>query len=142
MTRITIRAVLEPSPSGAVSSLGGRLRCPGPRASGGSPPEGLGAYAAGIFTAEPSSTEGALTLLLPIGARGIGMGRAVTASSGPESVFWNPAGLARLEQGRFLRVPREPPGRRGHGILPGSGPATAWEHWASPTNSWTWGTRI
>jgi len=71
-------------------------------ASGGSPPESLAAYASGIFTAEPSSTEGALTLLLPIGSRAIGMGRAVTASSGPESVFWNPAGLARLEEGSFL----------------------------------------
>jgi hypothetical protein len=74
----------------------------GAQASGGKPPEGLGAYAAGIFTAEPSSTEGALTLLLPIGARGIGMGRAVTASAGTESVFWNPAGLARLEGGSFF----------------------------------------
>ena len=68
----------------------------------GRPPLGLGAYAAGIFTAEPSSTEGALTLLLPIGARGIGMGRAVTAAMGPESVFWNPAGLARLEGESFF----------------------------------------
>ena len=66
------------------------------------PPENLATYAAGIFTAEVSSTEGALTLLLPIGARGIGMGRAVTASPGPESVFWNPAGLARLEGGSFF----------------------------------------
>jgi len=69
--------------------------------SGWKPPEGLAAYAQGLFTAEPSSTEGALTLLLPIGARGLGIGRAVTASSGPESVFWNPAGLARLEDGSF-----------------------------------------
>jgi len=70
--------------------------------SGGRPPEGLATYAAGLFTAEPSSTEGALTLLLPTGARGIGMGRAVTASRGAESVFWNPAGLARLEEGSFF----------------------------------------
>ncbi len=69
---------------------------------GGKPPEGLSLYASGIFTAEPSSTEGALTLLLPIGARGIAMGRAVTASAGPESVFWNPAGVARLEGGSFV----------------------------------------
>jgi hypothetical protein len=61
----------------------------------------LAAYAAGIFTAEPSSTEGALTLLLPIGAKGVGMGRAVSASLGPESVFWNPAGIARLDRGSF-----------------------------------------
>jgi len=69
--------------------------------SSGKPPESLAAYAAGLFTAELSSTEGALTLLLPIGARGLGMGRAVTASTGPESVFWNPAGLARLDEGSF-----------------------------------------
>jgi hypothetical protein len=29
------------------------------------------------------------------------MGRALTAIPGPESVFWNPAGLARLEEGQF-----------------------------------------
>ena len=87
---------------GLFSPWAGAYEAQAQRASGGRPPEGLGAYAAGIFTAEPSSTEGALTLLLPIGARGIGMGRAVTASSGPESVFWNPAGLARLEQGGFF----------------------------------------
>ena len=66
-----------------------------------SEPPALQVYAAGIFSAQPSSTEGALTLLLPIGARGIGMGRAVTTSTGAESVFWNPAGLARMEGGSF-----------------------------------------
>jgi len=71
-------------------------------ASSGGPPGDLGAYAAGIFTAAPSSTEGALTLLLPIGAKGIAMGRAVTSSPGRESVFWNPAGLAALEGGSFF----------------------------------------
>jgi hypothetical protein len=67
----------------------------------GNPEGSLAAYAAGIFSSEPSSTEGALTLLLPTGAKGVGMGRAVTASPGPESVFWNPAGLARLDRGHF-----------------------------------------
>jgi hypothetical protein len=66
------------------------------------PSDDLGAYAAGIFTTASSSTEGALTLLLPIGAKGIAMGRAVTASNGRESVFWNPAGMARLEEGSFF----------------------------------------
>ena len=43
-------------------------------------------------------TEGALFLLLPVGARAVGMGHAVVAErSGSESVWWNPAGLARLE---------------------------------------------
>jgi hypothetical protein len=71
-------------------------------ATGDRPPDDLGAYAAGIFTASQDFTEGAQTLLLPIGAKGISMGRAVTASPGRESVFWNPAGLARLEDGSFF----------------------------------------
>ncbi len=101
MTGLLQRTVLFPFGLGLIVFL---LRvCPAKAqgSTGGKPPEGLGAYAAGIFTAQPSSTEGALTLLLPIGARGIGMGRAVTATAGRESVFWNPAGLARLEDGSF-----------------------------------------
>jgi hypothetical protein len=44
------------------------------------------------------ATEGALFLLLPVGARAVGMGHAVSAErSGSESVWWNPSGLARLE---------------------------------------------
>lgn len=43
---------------------------------------------------DPSSTEGALFLLLPVGARAVALGRAVAALGGPESAFWNPAGLA------------------------------------------------
>lgn len=72
----------------------------GPRT--GNPPGGLAAYAAGIFSSEPSSTEGGLTLLLPIGSRAVGLGRAVTAFQGSESAFWNPAGLARIDKGRFV----------------------------------------
>lgn len=44
------------------------------------------------------ATEGALFLLLPVGARAVGMGHAVVAErSGSEAVWWNPAGLAGLE---------------------------------------------
>src|SRR5688572_18881393 len=44
------------------------------------------------------ATEGALFLLLPVGARSVGMGHAVSAErSGSESVWWNPSGLARQE---------------------------------------------
>jgi len=68
----------------------------------GNPPGSLPAYAAGIFSAEPSSTEAGLPLILPMGARAIAMGRAVTASRGNESAFWNPAGLARIEETRFI----------------------------------------
>lgn len=46
--------------------------------------------------AEPSSTEGALFLLLPVGAQAVSLGRAMTAMESPESAFWNPAGLAGI----------------------------------------------
>ena len=40
------------------------------------------------------STEGGLFLLLPIGARAVGMGQAAAATAtGSEAVWWNPAGL-------------------------------------------------
>jgi hypothetical protein len=43
--------------------------------------------------------EGAAFLLIPVGARALGMGQAVVADQpGTESVWWNPAGLARAER--------------------------------------------
>jgi len=66
------------------------------------PPGIISTYAAGIFSAEPVHTEAAKELLLPIGARAVGMGRAVTAFQGNESAFWNPAGLAGIEDGRLV----------------------------------------
>jgi hypothetical protein len=45
------------------------------------------------------ATEGALFLLLPVGARAVGMGQAVVAErGGSEAVWWNPAGLAPIER--------------------------------------------
>lgn len=56
----------------------------------------------GISAQDTSSgSEGALFLLLPVGARTIGMARAGTATMGPESVWWNPAGLAGQEESRI-----------------------------------------
>lgn len=49
-----------------------------------------------------TADEGALFLLLPTGAGGVSMGRAVTALATPEAAFWNPAGLAGLEQSRVV----------------------------------------
>jgi hypothetical protein len=90
-------------PLALASGLGFGFSSAQAQASGrGDPPGSLAAYAEGIFSSEPSSTEGALTLLLPIGARAVAMGRAVTALQGNESAFWNPAGLARIDQGRFV----------------------------------------
>lgn len=43
--------------------------------------------------------EGALFLLLPVGARSVGSGQAVVAERpGSEAVWWNPGALARLEK--------------------------------------------
>jgi len=42
-------------------------------------------------------------LNIPVGARATGMGNAIAASStGPTSIYWNPAGLATMQDGAFL----------------------------------------
>ncbi len=51
---------------------------------------------------EPGSAEGALFLLLPVGAQGVALGRAMTAVPSPESAFWNPAGLASMEKSQLV----------------------------------------
>ena len=46
-----------------------------------------------------SGTDAGVFLLLPAGAQAVGMGQAVVAAAGgSESVWWNPAGLARQEK--------------------------------------------
>ncbi len=50
---------------------------------------------------EDTQLEGALFLLLPVGARAVGMARAMTATTGASSVWWNPAGLAGLGESRL-----------------------------------------
>ncbi|HYK09424.1 MAG TPA: PorV/PorQ family protein [Gemmatimonadales bacterium] len=57
-------------------------------------------------TNEGSSSEltnaGALFLLLPVGAQGVGMGQAgVTMQGRGEALFWNPAGLATMAAPEF-----------------------------------------
>ena len=43
--------------------------------------------------------DGALFLLLPVGARAVGMGQAIVAGQpGTESVWWNPSALARADR--------------------------------------------
>ena len=51
---------------------------------------------------EVGSSEGALFLLLPVGAHGVALGRAMTAVPSPESAFWNPAGLASMEESQLV----------------------------------------
>jgi hypothetical protein len=51
---------------------------------------------------EGSAGEGALFLLLPVGAQAVALGRAMTAVEGPEAAFWNPAGLDGVNGNRFV----------------------------------------
>ena len=63
------------------------------------PPEG----ASGQETGEVAGAgEGALFLLLPVGAQGVGLGRAMTALPSEEGAFWNPAGLAEQTERRAM----------------------------------------
>jgi len=49
-----------------------------------------------------TSGEGAPFLLLPVGARAVSLGRAMTAFEGSESAFWNPAGLAGVARSQVV----------------------------------------
>src|SRR6266496_4122863 len=63
------------------------------------PPVHLGAQA---IAADGAQNAGGLFLLFPVGARAVGMGQsAVTLEGSGEAVFWNPAGLATMENGEF-----------------------------------------
>ncbi len=57
---------------------------------------------------DPPPPEGALFLLLPVGAEGVSLGRAMTAVTSPEAAFWNPAGLASLAKSEFLIMRGDP----------------------------------
>src|SRR3989449_11152015 len=51
------------------------------------------------LSAQEINNSGALFLVFPVGARAVGMGQAAAALEGRgEAAFWNPAGLATLEQ--------------------------------------------
>ncbi len=65
-------------------------------------------YVSGQDTPEPPPPEGALFLLLPVGAEGVSLGRSMNAVTSPEAAFWNPAGLARLSQSEFLIMRGDP----------------------------------
>jgi len=67
------------------------------------PPVLAAAPALGQELADDGETEeGAPFLLLPVGAQGIGLGRAMTALHSAEGVFWNPAGIAAETERRAL----------------------------------------
>jgi len=53
-------------------------------------------FPAAAVEAQSGSTDGALFLLLPVGARSVGMGQAMVADQpGTEAVWWNPSAIAR-----------------------------------------------
>src|SRR6266571_170088 len=59
----------------------------------------LGAQA---IAADGAQNAGGLFLLFPVGARAVGMGQsAVTLEGSGDAVFWNPSGLATMENGEF-----------------------------------------
>jgi hypothetical protein len=51
--------------------------------------------------ARAQANNGALDLLLPIGARATALGSAFVAEQGSEAIWWNPAGIARLTKPEF-----------------------------------------
>jgi hypothetical protein len=48
-----------------------------------------------------SASEAALFLLLPVGARSVGMGNAMSTAQTTEAIWWNPAGMAALRRGQM-----------------------------------------
>ena len=63
---------------------------------------GLAPFGAHAQSGEAEAQEGALFLLLPVGARGVGLGRAMTALPTEEGAFWNPAALAEQTRRRVM----------------------------------------
>src|SRR3989449_3902376 len=59
----------------------------------------LTAYPPDRLASQQVNNSGALFLVLPVGAQAVGMGQtAATLEGRGEAAFWNPAGLATLEQ--------------------------------------------
>jgi hypothetical protein len=57
------------------------------------------AVCASSAAAQSNSSDGALFLLLPVGARAVGMGQAMVAERpGSEAVWWNPSAIARQDK--------------------------------------------
>ncbi|HSR41140.1 MAG TPA: hypothetical protein VLL48_03190, partial [Longimicrobiales bacterium] len=81
------------------------LALPSPGVAQGGNGEGLGDAPSPTRQIDQDSgnaQEGALFLLLPLGAQGVAMGRAMTALRTPEAAFWNPAGLNELQKSQIL----------------------------------------
>src|SRR5258708_19361198 len=62
----------------------------------------LGGGAPARLGGQVANNSGALFLVFPVGAQAVGMGQAGMALEGrSEAAFWNPAGLASLDQNEF-----------------------------------------
>jgi hypothetical protein len=90
----------------------------------------LASPAAGQGDPPGSSGEGALFLLLPVGAQAVSLGRAMSTVEGAEGAFWNPAGLAGLSRSQFVvfrgeQVAGEATAVSGLFVRPGFGTAGA-----------------
>ena len=57
---------------------------------------------AGQESSPGTSGEGAPFLLLPVGARAVALGRAMTSVEAAEAAFWNPAGLAAADRSQIV----------------------------------------
>ena len=66
--------------------------------------------------AQDGQAEGAIFLLLPVGAQAVSLGRAMTWVEGAESSFWNPAGLVGVTESQVALF---------RGDHPAAGTATA-----------------
>lgn len=54
------------------------------------------------LSAQDDRAEGAIFLLLPVGAQAVALGRAMTWVGGAEGAFWNPAGLAAVDRSQAV----------------------------------------
>jgi hypothetical protein len=63
----------------------------------------------GVAQGQDDRAEGAIFLLLPVGAQGVSLGRAMSWVEGAESAFWNPAGLAGVTESQGILFRGEHP---------------------------------
>ena len=60
---------------------------------------GIGLAASTASAQSSNSSDGALFLLLPVGARAVGMGQAMVGERpGSEAVWWNPSAISRQDK--------------------------------------------
>ena len=85
------------------------------------------AFAVAPLRAQEDQPEGGIFLLLPVGAKAVALGRAMTAQPGGESVFWNPAGLGEVARSQVLLFRGDyvaGPGTAASGLLTHAGVGT------------------